>query len=494
MRILYDVKKNIENNKLFFEVVNHYIGKRDFETAISVINNVANFTKDSNLQRRTQELFLSNPHCKEYFGLGENIVGSMTNMVFSGNVKIKVDKNKKAQKKIDDIYFDGYFISMLKKAYRYAISSYSGKSYMFLNTRQEYNTISNVKIRDEFVNFEVVPIFEIKKLKNILTRTFFKTVEFSDEKGKEEELFKFEYKYTVSNNGHTTLEISGYNMEDVELAESEIIDYLGIDTIYEEFDYIPFIEIDMEDGMLPNILWIEDSLAKTIFWKDEDLMSSQTHTYTPDDMLFELSLDGDEHKTFKDKYETRHITKQGIDSSEIVVVPGKSAISEIEKNLALSIIQASLDAKISPVSLGYSLIDRIASNTEVGVNRERVSIRLRENHITMLKVDIAKIIQTVLRIEGINVEIVDIAVLFDPYITPSVETATNVLSKQVQFGIKSRKRAVMELNKDELSDKEIEEEYNLIKELGTQIDYNVDQRKQAEKGESNVLKSSGVVE
>ena len=53
---------------------------------------------------------------------------------------------------------------------------------------------------------------------------------------------------------------------------------------------------------------------------------------------------------------------------------------------------------------------------------------------------------------------------------------TNTLAKQVQFGIKSRYRAVVELNKNELSDKEIDEEYERIKEMTTQIDYNVDQR------------------
>lgn len=494
MRKLHNIKKHRLNNKRFLEIINHHIGKRDFETVVGVLNNASSFTNDPHLLDRVNGLFLGSLYCKRYFGLGENIVGTMTNMVFAGDVNIKVE-NVAAQKIIDDIYFDGYFISVLKRAYRYAISSYEGKSYIFFNTRQEYNAVTEVKIRDEFVDFDVVPYYEITKNKNELVRTFYKTFKAQDE-NETEVVYEFKYKYITDNLGNTELFISGKGENDEVLRDEVVVALLGIDTVYEYFEYIPYMEIDMESGMLPNILWIENSLAENLYWQDVDLGSSQTHTYTPDNMLYEnIGLGENERAaTFRDKYETQHIVKQGLDKAGIIVVPGKSAIDEIEKNLALSIIQASLDAKISPVSLGYSLIDRIASNTEVGLNRERVSIRLRENQVTMLKIYIAKIMQMVLKIEGYDLDITEIAILFDPYITPSVETTTNVLAKQVQFGLKSRKLASKELNRNELSDKEIEEEYELIKELGTQIDYNVSQRKQAEKGGSNVLKGDGVVD
>lgn len=491
MRKLHDIKKHERNNTKYLDIVNHHIGKRDFETVLWLLDNAISFTEDVKLVNRTKGLFLNNPKCKEFFGLGENIVGTMSNMVFAGNVNIKVE-NEEIQKRIDELYFDGYFIETLKKAYEYAISSYVGKSYIFLNTQQEYNSVTEVKLRDEFVDFSVLPSYLIEKDKNVLKRKYYKTVYYDDG---ESEIYEFVYTYTTDNEGNTELYIEGFNDKDEKLSDSEVVNVLRVDTVMEYFEYIPYIEINMDKGMLPNILWIENSLAENLYWQDVDLGSSQTHTFTPENLLYEnLYPKGVLENTFRDKYETQHITAETIDGEGIKVVAGASAIVEIEKNLALNIIQASLDAKISPVSLGYSLIDRLASNTELGVNRERVSIRLRENHITKLKVYIAKTLQMILKIDSIEVDVLDIAVLFDPYITPSVETMTNVLSKQVQFGIKSRYLAVKELNKNELSDDDIEQEYDRIKELGTQIDYNVAQRKQMDKAESNVLKSSGVEE
>ena len=58
---------------------------------------------------------------------------------------------------------------------------------------------------------------------------------------------------------------------------------------------------------------------------------------------------------------------------------------------------------------------------------------------------------------------------------------TNVLAKQVQFGIKSIEQAVRELNKNEMSEEEIQNEVNRIKDRATQLDFNMAQRKQAEK-------------
>ena len=68
--------------------------------------------------------------------------------------------------------------------------------------------------------------------------------------------------------------------------------------------------------------------------------------------------------------------------------------------------------RLIPISLGYSLLDSIANNTDTPTTKERVSIRLRETHIAILKILIAKIIKTFLFINGKNVEVSDIAVIF----------------------------------------------------------------------------------
>ena len=101
---------------------------------------------------------------------------------------------------------------------------------------------------------------------------------------------------------------------------------------------------------------------------------------------------------------------------------------------------------------------------------------------------------------GLNVDFTKIAVIFDPYITPSVESLTNVLSKQVQFGIKSRYQAIKDLNKNEMSDEEVELEYQRVLQATTQQDYNVVQQEKKEKENqekvepkvNNVLKGTQV--
>ena len=381
---------------------------------------------------------------------------------------------------------DGYFMDSIKEAYETALTDKNGIAYLFINTVAEYDVLTQVKVRDEYIDLDVVPHFEIEHKRNVLERVFYKNVIVEDKK-KEVDVFKFIYRYeTDSKTGNTELNVFGFDKDDTPITSERTIKILEIDDTYEFYEFIPYVKLSVNKGMLPNIIHIEDSLAENIYFQDQDLPNSQTQTYTPDVMLEEVYISSvNSEGLYGDRYKTRHVVKQGLDGTGITSVAGNSAITTIEKHMALNIMQASLDAKISPVSLGYSLIDKIASNTDVGVQKERVSIRLRENHIARLKIAIAVTLQKRFALDGIEVNIEDISVLFGQYITPSIESLTNVLSKQVQFGIKSRKKASQELNENELSDKEIEAEYELIKELGTQIDYNVDQRGQAKKGQNN---------
>lgn len=490
MEKLFQIRKFSKANKKFLDIVSYYMAKRDFETVLGVVQNINDFTKDSRMQTRVKNLFIRQSEAQEYFGIAENIVGSMSNMVFSGNVNIRID-HKKAQAMADELYFDGYFIDMIKETYKAAISmADKGIAYLFFNTKQVYNSITEVKIKDEFIDLEVVPSFEVEVEDNTLVRRFYRTI-LKDEDKQEYVTYKFEYFYYTQPNGITTLMIYGFDEKERRISDNAVMHILGIDKVVESFDFVPYEELNIGEGMLPNILWIENSLAENLYFQDIDLVNSQTQVFIPETMLFQTTgIDALKNVSIDNRYKTRHITKPSIDKPGITIQEGKSAIVEIEKNMALNIIHASLDAKISPISLGYSLIDRLASNTDIGINRERVSIRLRENHISRLKVFIAKSLNKLLWLNGIKtIKVVNIGVLFDPFITPSVESMTNTLAKQVQFGLKSRKLASEQLNKDELSEDEINKEYELIKELGTQIDYNVNQREQGRKAESNVLKS-----
>lgn len=487
MRNLYNIKRNVKDNEKFLNMISYHLAKRDYSTTIKMIKNVSQFTKCNELRERVKGLFITQNINKEYFGMAENIVGSMTNVVFSGNVKITVE-DEQAQKLIDELYFDGYLLDNIKEAYKTAISmAHKAESFLFFNTIQEYDNRTEVKIKDEFINFEVVPSFEVEEEGNILTRRFYKTFSV----GNEDETRTYEYRYTTTRNMKTDLLIVGYNEDDERLSDEQVKEDLKIDNLQEHFDFVPYIKFEFGQGMLPNILWIENSLAENLYFQDEDLSNSQTITYIPESSMYEyeaLEYKG-ERGAYYDKYQTKKVLKgDNLEAQELVShVKGHSVIDNIEKNLALNVIQASLDAKISPITTGYSLVDKIASNTDVGRDKERVTIRLRENHITSLKVFTAKTVQLFLYLNNYIVDESDVSVLIDPYIVPSFEGMVNTLSKAVQFGIMSRYEAVRRLNKDELSQQELEEEYERIKEMTTQIDYNVDQQKQMEKGNSNVL-------
>lgn len=482
MKELYRLRTKNKNNEKFLSVVNHNLSLRNYEIVKGLIKNSSDFKIDSSLKTRMENLFILDNRAKEFFGIGANIVNTMSNIVFAGNVNVKV-ADEKIQDLLDELYFDGYFIDTLKEAYKTAIACNDGISYIFMNTSSIYENETEVKIGENFLDFEVFPSYEVEVKRNKLVRTFYKAVWVLDK----ELLYKFEYHYETLD-GITYLTILGFNDKGVKLSNGEVKKILDIDIVKETYDYVPYTKIDMGIGMLPNALWIENSLAENLYYQDEDLRNSQTHTYTPESMLNESVLSGVKN-SWNDKYETQHVIAQGgIDEEKIVVVEGKSAITEIEKNLALNVIQASIDAQISPLSLNYSLVDKIASNTDNPVQKERQTIRTRENHVERLKVDISQLLSKRLKISGIELSVKEITIIFDPYVTPSFESMVNTLSKAVQFGIMSRFEAVKRLNKNELSDKEVELEYERIKELATQMDYNTNQQNQARKGTSNVLK------
>ena len=490
-KALYEASKHKQDNQRFMNMVSYYISKRDFETVLRLIANINRFTKDPLLLKRVNGLFIQDSRVKEFFGIGEDIVGSMSNMVFGGDVQIKIDQ-KNLQKELDDIYNDGYFIRSVIEAYKTAIAT-SGRSYIFFDVEPVYNTNTEEKVKDEFLNFTIEPEFNLLIDRNKVVRTFVKEVEKADDIV----LYRFTYTYIVNDVDDVDLFIDGYDENDNKISGEQTERILNINITRERFNFIPYDILDLNEGMLPNILWIENSLAENLYFQDEDLPNSQTKVYIPQDQLFEYS-DGNEHnKDINDKYNLTKIIKGGsIDKRENValIVKGESAISTIEKNLALNVVQACLDAKISPVSIGYLPTDRLGSNTDVGGDKERVSIRLREGHIDRLKIFMAKILRKFLMLQGNEVKLEKIAIIFAQYITPSIESLTNTLAKQVQFGFKSNERAAREINQDELTDDEIKEEMELIGDFSTQRDFNVNTVSKNEKGIDNRLKSEGIVE
>lgn len=505
MKQLVSDSKYFLENENYFNILRYYIAEKDLATVKKLLLNAGKYTRDPNINLSYPKKFLLDPRCEDMFGIGEDIVNSMKNIVFSGNVNIKVDKPQKAQELLDKLYYQGGFVSTLKEAYRVAIAT-SGYSYIVMNLNSLYDIDSQVKEKDFFIDFSVYKPFEVEERKYVFgekqhhqfIRKIYKEVVI-DELENKTATYEFRYIYTIDE-GKTVLSITGLDENNKYLGEEVIKYILDIDSLYEEYDLITIFKVDVEDGMLPNILNIENSLAEAIYFQGVDLTNSQTHTYTAENALYSSPREVN-NVSYEDKYKTRHVVKTSLDGQMQHIVEGKSSINFIERNMILSVSRACLDAKISPSTISFPLVERAGNNTEVGLNRERNTVRLRENHINILKIIIAKIVQEFLKLNGIKVSYEKVTVIFDAYITPDVESLTNILSKQVQFGIKSRYQAIKDLNKNELSDEDIDLEYERVKEIYTQKDFNVEQEndKLAEKEEVDVkvdnnLKSSGIVE
>lgn len=491
LKDLYKARETKKENSDLMNALSYFCSLREWGTVRNILSNANKYTSDSYISTKLKNSFLLDQRAK-YFGIGEDIVGSMSNMVFGGNVSIKVDNdNKEAQLIIDKLIRDGYFMQSINNVYKAAIST-NGRSYLFMELTSYFSTTTNYKVKDEFIKYTVVPEFELKidELNNLVIRSIYK--EIYNEKEKVNETFRFDYEYRIVDKG-STLTIVGYDKDDKEISAEETMDYLGIDITYVEYDFIPFGVLNVGEGMLPNIIHIEESLAKTLYYQDEDLSNSQTGEYIPEDMISEVHIGKESYNVF-DKYETRRIVKGGIDkdSNKIVSVEGKSSIGTIERNLALNVIKATLDAKINPISIGYVLTDRLGGNTDVGSDKERASIRLRETHIDKLKPFIAKELKKLLYLENIDVNVDDIAMFFGQYITPNIESLTNTLAKQIQFGLISIETAVRKINKEELTDEEVEKEVERILQQMVQMDFNVGQ--QLKSGIDNRLKGEGVEE
>ena len=90
------------------------------------------------------------------------------------------------------------------------------------------------------------------------------------------------------------------------ISEERTMDILGIETIYEKFDFIPFHILNVGEGMLPNIVHIENSLAENLYFQDEDLPNSQTEVLIPEQQLYVIGdLADDKKGSMYNKYQKR---------------------------------------------------------------------------------------------------------------------------------------------------------------------------------------------
>jgi len=150
LKELYKARETKKENSDLMNALSYFCSLREWGTVRSILSNANKYTSDSYIANKLKNSFLLDQRAK-YFGIGEDIVGSMSNMVFGGNVSIKVDNdNKEAQLIIDKLIRDGYFMQSINNVYKAAIST-NGRSYLFMELTSYFSTTTNYKVKDEFI-------------------------------------------------------------------------------------------------------------------------------------------------------------------------------------------------------------------------------------------------------------------------------------------------------------------------------------------------------
>lgn len=120
-------------------------------------------------------------------------------------------------------------------------------------------------------------------------------------------------------------------------------------------------------------------------------------------------------------------------------------------------------AGMSPTTIGLTGLESINSSAESQDAREKTSLRTRARCLVSWKLTLTELLNKYLQmLDYINgEEILDytdlIKIKFNEYSTPSLESITDVLARQVGAGIKSKKQAIKDLN-DGYDDEDAEKE------------------------------------
>ena len=98
------LNKYLCENERFYNVLNYALVKKDFEAVRFILTNISMFTNDPLVQNRISRLFLLDNRCVKWFGLAESINQSTVNMVFSGNVNIKINQDDEATNLVENFF------------------------------------------------------------------------------------------------------------------------------------------------------------------------------------------------------------------------------------------------------------------------------------------------------------------------------------------------------------------------------------------------------
>ena len=192
-----------------------------------------------------------------------------------------------------------------------------------MRTTSEYDLFSGYKVRDQFVEFEVLKQYEVYYSKNKFIKYLKKNI--IDSIDNKEKTYSFEYIYTVLENGITTLNIVGYDDERKRLSESIVKNILEINETKAAFDYVPFFEVNIGRGQLPNAIYLEDSfllrrcILRVIWFRK----THKLRKFVPEQYDYKQYKDGYDNGIRDDRYQMTHLLlKQALMGSGIVIQEG----------------------------------------------------------------------------------------------------------------------------------------------------------------------------
>ncbi|MGN0961245.1 MAG: hypothetical protein ACI4PF_03500 [Christensenellales bacterium] len=222
---------------------------------------------------------------------------------------------------------------------------------------------------------------------------------------------------------------------------------------------------------------IEDALTESISDLIDAIRKGGIKTYIDEDLI---PQDAEGNKLKFNPFNKQIITTKGssnpanpeslfrVEQGEIY---WESYIKTIQNLMSIAINKAGL----SPTTIGLTGLESINSSAESQEAREKTSLRTRELCLSSWEITLKNLLNKYLQmldyIEG--EEILDyseiIKIHFNDYISPSVENVTEVLVNQVMAGIKSKKRAIQDLN-EEFDEKDAENELiNIFAEQGKPV-------------------------
>ena len=211
---------------------------------------------------------------------------------------------------------------------------------------------------------------------------------------------------------------------------------------------------------------IEDALTETISDLIDAIRKGGVKTYVSEELIpqnedgKQLRLNPFNKTIITTKGSSNPANPQDLFNVQQAQINWEAYTKTIQNLMSVAINKAGM----SPTTIGLTGLESINSSAESQDAREKTSLRTRARCLISWKLTLTELFNKYLQMmDYINgEEILDytdlIQIKFNEYSTPSVESITDILARQVGAGLKSQRSAIKELNKgfeDEDAEKEL---------------------------------------